>query len=271
MAMVAAPSAVGADFPAERDDALRPEAEKCRKQPDAFYVPADPRGHWFWWYCRADPALSGDGFGPLPFGYLDKLVNRDQPDNWEEWNKKYSTASGLVNFQALDREPCDTWDNAKQLNGSFDMTKERCAKIKQIAARASPCDQWWDVIKNAAGKPDVEPLDTARDGKLIAKCNSDQTVFRRAWAPPKIKDDREYSPYDFSAPEEVTGPLGEVLGIAQWVAMVAGIFGVLICAAKLAIAHRNGYEEPAHNVLLIMGSVSVAMSAMAIASMIVVG
>ncbi|WP_436788958.1 hypothetical protein, partial [Yinghuangia sp. YIM S10712] len=269
-----ASSASVARLPADENDALEPRAQACRHQPDAFYVPKDPEGNWFWWYCRDSVGLFGDGFSPLgtfegDFGGLwgnNKKVNQDQPDNWNEWMSKYATAGNLVDFTKLVDEPCETWNRAE-----LDLEQPQCAKIKTLAARQSPCDQWWDLIKSVQGQPDVEPLDTARDGGLISICRGHQAHFQRAWAAPKIEDSKTYDRYDFSAPDEITKPMGQLVSIAQWVALVAGVLGVLFSAAKLAVAYQNGFGEAATGIVIVLGSVSLAMSALALASLFLVG
>lgn len=260
-------------FPMDDNDALEPRAQACRHQADAFYVPRDPEGHWFWWYCRDDVGLFGDGFSPLgtfegDWGlWNNKQVNQDQPHTWNEWMGKYATPGNLVDFTKLVDEPCETWNRA----GGLDLEQRQCAKIKTLTARKSPCDQWWDLIREVQGEPDVEPLDTVRDGRLISICRTHQAHFQRAYAPANIKDSKTYDRYDFSAPAEISRPIGEIINIGQWVALVAGVLGVLFSATKLAVAYRTGVGEAATGIVIVLGSVSLAMSALAIATLILIG
>ncbi|NUU26461.1 MAG: hypothetical protein HOV68_33895 [Streptomycetaceae bacterium] len=266
-ARAAGPAAARAPvlLPAEDDDALEDAAKACRSEPDTFYVPRDPHGEWFRWYCRQDgDGLSGDGFRPVGYAPTDKqLRNTDQPDNWDDWVGEHGSPTGMVRFTDLHDEPCSTWKN--------DPKDLQCAKIKGLTSRQSPCDQWWDHIRAVQGRPGVEPLNTAKDGGLISKCRSDNALFQRGWNPPRMVDNNTYDPYDFSAPSSIAGQLGPIIGVAQWVALVAGVFGVLGCAAKLAIAYRNGIEEAATGVLIVMGAVAMAVSATSVATLLLVG
>lgn len=270
VAAVSAAPGAGGMLPTERDDALEDEAEACRHQPDAFYVPADPQGLLFWWYCRDATSLFGDGYHPLGYWDDDDAVNLDDPDNWNDWMSQHSVAGNLVDFSQIKDEPCKTWENRGE--DEYDLEESQCASIKKLKTHQSPCDQWWDIIKSVQGQQDVEALNTDRDGALISICRSHQAHFQVAWAPPgPVEDNKAYSRYSFAAPQEITKPIGEILAIGEWVALVAGVLGILCCAAKLAVAYQNGLAETGAGMVIVLGSISLAMSAAAIASLVLKG
>lgn len=264
-------SAAAAGYPRYNDDALEERAQ-CRHENDAFYVPRDAQGEWFFWYCRDDTysGMRGDGFRPMSKAQVDKgKVNQDQPKDWEDWFAKYANPNGLVNFKRLGEEPCTTFDRH-----SGDLEERQCAHFKELLPHQSVCDQWWDLIKELQSdvdKTDVQPLDTAKDAKLVATCRAEQAKFEKSYLPLNVEDPKSYDRYDFSAPEELEGPIHDVLGIGQWVVLVLGVFGVLMCAAKLATAYKDGTGEAATGIVVVLGAVSLAMSAGAVATVLLAG
>ncbi len=263
--------AAAAGFPRENDDALSERAQ-CRHENDAFYVPRDAQGEWFWWYCRDAQysGMRGDGFRPLSNDQREHgRVNQDQPKHWEDWMAKYANATGLVDFGKLGQEPCDVFDAH-----SGDLEPRQCARLKILQPRQSVCDQWWDLIKllqNERDRTDIQPLDTAKDGRLVAQCRADQAKLQKAYAPLKIEDPNLYNRYDFTAPDEIEGPIDDVLDIGQWVVLVLGVFGVLICAGTLTVAYKDGTEEAAMGIVVVLGGVSLATSAAAVAAILLTG
>ncbi|UGQ12295.1 hypothetical protein LO772_01400 [Yinghuangia sp. ASG 101] len=267
-------SVIAALAPARADDAFDEDshtdaAEACRHQPDAFYVPKDPQGNWFWWYCRSETSIYGNEYSP--FGWSDSSdINADDDDNWEDWMAKHLVSGNLVDFSQLKEEPCVTWE-VRNPETEGDLSDAQCAKIKTLGMRQSPCDQWWDLIKSVQYQRGVEPLDVERDGALISICRVHQAHFQRSWSQRPLVDTNEYDRYQFSAPPEISQPISQILSIAQWVALVAGVVGVLSCAAKLAVGYQNGFGETATGIVVVLGSICLAMSAMALASLVLIG
>lgn len=251
------------------NDALEPTAG-CRKNDDAFYVPRDTRGEWFWWFCRDENDTMGDGFGPLANSEGEHEVNQDQKASWSDWAPHNAAANGMVKFSQLRSEPCQTWETKKRITPNFDLDRRQCADVTKLLSRQSPCDQWWSLIHNLQGQQGVERVNTVKDGRRIATCRSVTAVFLRAWNPPKVVDTKSYSRNDFTAPGALAQELGGVIGLGQWVALSAAVIGVIACAAKLAVAYRSGFEEAGSGILVAMVGALLAISAVGISRMLLV-
>lgn len=254
------------------DDRDNPD---CRHFHDTIYIPRDTQGYAFNFYCR-------DGYhhgiyrhddGPKVCG-KDKGVFKDVTP-LKDWANKHTSATGTVDFGQLCEEPCNTMTKSAKDDTHFDLTFAQCAQIRHLSIGESPCQQWKKLVDSLVGQDNGEKADGVKvqpwqdtDVENVSFCDSDNPIFQKAYRVPVWDDPKTYDRYDFTAPDSVSQYINPIVGIATWLGISAGVIGVLICAGRMALAHRTGGEEPLTGMFWVMGACVMIGSASGIVGMV---